>query len=1015
MGSGASSVKGERSTSASTYSGRSMAGKQSPVANYHKSQAPPPPVPPSCRKNEIFSEDDYKNVDDHVINLPPDMNYGTFKELVAYLTDDETWSDLAKVRAIFRWVTSVDVFSVQVDRKPPKHSPMEYFIKIQNNMGNHAHLMAGLCQMAGIPCVILSGMNKSAAYEIGKKADRQGMGAQWNAVYVSDSWRFIDAFWASACVVGKRSGEWTLVDADGEMEDEELNEVAEGETQHRINEFYFLPDPDQFIWTHFPDDNKWQLLKKAVTIQQFENHYYVRERFHILGMSSLQTTKINCVADTREGEVEFQFGLPKERSANYRFKYMLYRSKATASESRVDVFLDRFVLFEQREDVLRFALRFPIKGSFKLDIYGLDVEEGDVFDLCCTYIINCPQGKTNCLPLPDCPPVGWGPVPETAMAGLKPISHNQAEVTSKDGYVEIRLGKERALAFHQLLKHSIIDEATLSKYSITEMDDNQATVYLRLPQKGEYALKLFAQGLEEEGAAPNVLNYLINCSNTDQGSKPFPNVTNGLLGRNELVSTQFGVQALSHKDRGMIDAVDGKLNVKFKANPDVELVCEMHTNDGRAANRMSHQVQNADGTWTFSLDMPVKGEYSLNVFARKKSDPNQIHSVHTYLMKSQGNGEIDGAVTPGSEDEVKDTSIPTETVETSDGEVMIPVPHGYESVVAAVHRRNGQDPPDPSQVEFFNSDDMNLVNVKLRDYGEYMLNLYNLDEKGKAVENVAKYQISRKRPGELYRNNLATIMEDMKPSRLPTNLDNGKKGGSEEDRKRQAKRNVQSAMDLKDVRTLEEAIKKCLVAGVPESDPLLVKARQQLAMFKAKADLMEASQKRDMTELEKALEQAREVNVNHELDLQIALATRLRDHLVKIDKLRHSVLNMEPKTISEIKSYSKPPDGVHQCMIATFLLLGHQLKELKEWPRVQALLGKTGKESVMRKISLFEAQTVPIRNAQVAKKTLKPYDKDQIRDVSAGAATFYIWALGMVEEVESYGGAEQADQMRLKK
>ena len=382
----------------------------------------------------------------------------------------------------------------------------------------------------------------------------------------------------------------------------------------------------------------------------------------------MQATKINCVADTREGEVEFSFGLPPERSPNYRFKYMLYRSKSTAAESRVDVFLDRFVLFEQREDVLRFALRFPIKGSFKLDIYGLDVNEGDVFDLCCTYIINCPQGKSNCLPLPDCPPVGWGPVPETAMAGLKPVSHKQAEVVSKDGFVEIRLAKERALAFYQLLKHSVIDEATLSKYSVTELDDNEATVYLRLPQKGEYALKLFAQGLEEEGAAPNVLNYLINCSNTDQGSKPFPNVTNGLLGCNPMASDKFGVQALTHKKGGMIDAVDGKLSVQFKANPDVELVCEMHTNDGRAAARMSNQVKNEDGTWTFSMDMPVKGEYSLNIFARHKDDKNQIHSVHTYLVKSQGR-DGEGSVTPGSEDEVKNTAIPTETVETSDGEV----------------------------------------------------------------------------------------------------------------------------------------------------------------------------------------------------------------------------------------------------------------------------------------------------------------------------------------------------------
>ena len=64
---------------------------------------------------------------------------------------------------------------------------------------------------------------------------------------------------------------------------------------------------------------------------------------------------------------------------------------------------------------------------------------------------------------------------------------------------------------------------------------------------------------------------------------------------------------------------------------------------------------------------------------------------------------------------------------------MIPVPPDCESVVAAVHRRNGQDQPDPKQVEFFSSDGMNLVNVKLRDYGEYMLNLYNLDDKGNMV------------------------------------------------------------------------------------------------------------------------------------------------------------------------------------------------------------------------------------------------------------------------------------------
>ena len=71
---------------------------------------------------------------------------GSFKELIRYLTAVEDWDDLAKARAIFRWVTAIDVYSLKVDSDPPTHSPLEYFTKIQKNQGNHAHLVSGLCQ-----------------------------------------------------------------------------------------------------------------------------------------------------------------------------------------------------------------------------------------------------------------------------------------------------------------------------------------------------------------------------------------------------------------------------------------------------------------------------------------------------------------------------------------------------------------------------------------------------------------------------------------------------------------------------------------------------------------------------------------------------------------------------------------------------------------------------------------------------------------------------------------------------
>ena len=71
------------------------------------------------------------------------------------------------------------------------------------------------------------------------------------------------------------------------------------------------------------------------------------------------------------------------------------------------------------------------------------------------------------------------------------------------------------------------------------------------------------------------------------------------------------------------------------------------------------------------------------------------------------------------------------------------------------------------------------------------------------------------------------------------------------------------------------------------------------------------------------------MNYEHQLDLQLALANRLKDQLGRIERLRHAVLSLTTPTIAEIKSYGNPPDGVHQSMMATFILLGNSPKEVR--------------------------------------------------------------------------------------
>ncbi|XP_048760115.1 uncharacterized protein LOC125669562 isoform X3 [Ostrea edulis] len=977
--------------------------------SYHSRQIPPP-KPPKTLKEDIFSEEKYKFVDDYVLNAPPKLLMGSFKELIRYLTAEEDWDDLAKARAIFRWVTAIDVYSLRVDSDPPAHSPLEYFTKIQKNQGNHAHLVSGLCQMAGLPCVIISGMNKSAAYEIGKKCERKQMGAQWNAVFIKDDWRFLDAFWASACVVGKKSSDWTLVDNDGNVTQEEEEEESEGETQHRVNEFYFLPNPDQLIWTHFPDEQDWQLLVKPISVKDYESHVYVRERFYYLGINFTPKSETKCVLTAKDGEISLPFTLPAEESEFYRFKYMLYKNKSAGGEDTgADVNLDRFVLFEHTADSLRFALRFPLAGKFKMDIFGLDVRHSDIFDLTCTYLIHCPEAQKNCLPLPDCPPIGWGFGGDAKNAGLEAKSHDGAIIITKDGKVEIKLGAHKDIRLHQLLKNTIVDEATLSKYAVIREENGEFIVDIRLPQGGEYAMKLYANEDGEDGEAGNVLNYLIKCNEKNLTNKPFPNVTDGFIGKKSIADA-LGVKALSHKE-GKIHSKDGKLKLEFQAKNNMELVCELHSNDPNATKHMKVYPKEVNGKWIFDVDMPIEGEYSVNVFAKKKGDGNKrIYNVHSYMIQSDGHALEDGEDNESKtgDDSKEEIKVVTETVQTSEKEILIPVPKGFDNVVACLHRRHADDLPNAQEMEFMEQDGMKLFKATFDEYGEYIMDLYQKDENGQ-VKNIARYQVNRKPASELYQDDARLLMEQLQ-SDMQQNRDDEQRMQDEANQELGAlKKDIQKAMDLKNPEMLERSIAAFEATNPPENDKMLQKAKRLLELLRAKEELNTASHSRDLEQLDKAIKRAKEANYDSLLDLQIVMAGRLRDQLHRIEKLRHSVLNMDKRTVSEIRNYGNPPDGVHQSIQAACLLLGHTKKEVKEWKTCQIILGKTGKESIMRHISNFDPKDCYLDVALSSKMLLEPYSLEQIRDVSAGAATFFVWAKGMIEEVEATGGAERPD------
>nr|XP_039271379.1 GRB10-interacting GYF protein 2-like [Styela clava] len=221
-------------------------------------------------------------------------------------------------------------------------------------------------------------------------------------------------------------------------------------------------------------------------------------------------------------------------------------------------------------------------------------------------------------------------------------------------------------------------------------------------------------------------------------------------------------------------------------------------------------------------------------------------------------------------------------------------------------------------------------------------------------------------------------------------------------RKQRIRTTLKVAVESQNRQKLTRATKDFKEAKLSDTDGDLAKAEKLLKMFQCSDVLHDGISKRMISQLESGLSTAKKNGFDKRgLTDLVGQAGELLIRLRRLEKLRHEVLELKSSTIAEIRSYQKPPTVVHDVMMATYLLLGTPQKETQKWSNVQILLGKTGREGLKRRIGQLTVTDVNNATATKAKSLMGEIDLEMIRDVSAGAATFYVWVEGMVEEVLS--------------
>jgi len=268
---------------------------------------------------------DYTKVDEYAKTVKYIDNY-TVGHLAHALTDKFNKEE-DKVRAIFFWMTENIEYAVDYSGN---RTNLETVIRKKGVCSDYADLFKELCDSSGINSWVLSGRIKRYPQDIGMPSFTNHA---WNAVEINNKKFLLDVTWAAGA-------------------------VGSGKFHKRRNEYYYLCPPEIFIYDHFPEDQKWQLLNPVVKEQTFIDYPLIENGFMRYNVTDLKPLK-GIVIDTviyisfKSDEVINSISLAK-------FNYETY--------GKYGAILNK-IKFTKNNNIYSFKCKIKEKSAYALSFY----------------------------------------------------------------------------------------------------------------------------------------------------------------------------------------------------------------------------------------------------------------------------------------------------------------------------------------------------------------------------------------------------------------------------------------------------------------------------------------------------------------------------------------------------------------------------------------------------------------------------------------------------------------------
>ncbi|XP_076313648.1 kyphoscoliosis peptidase-like [Tachypleus tridentatus] len=447
--------------------------------------------PPPCKKKEMVpNRDIFLEIDQHALRTPKSAKTSV-QNLLSYLTQGAK-TDLQRVRAFFTWIAS----NMTYDWKymDVRLNPEDVLHVCEGVSKDYCTLFSELCRLANIRVKTLQGFVKGHDCRPGHNFNPgEDLMHAWNAVFIFGAWRLIDTTWGTG-----------YLDHTGKF-------------QRKMDEYFFLTDPEDLIWSHFPHSemennySRWQLLDKPITLEQFNTLPKVTPFFlqYNLKIRSCVQNPIFCKVQT-----EIKLGAHEP----VRYKFKMYPAEDLENSS-----FNKYVFCQLKEDRLvgSFIIIPPIEGRYHLKIYAKpekDAVEDASLHAVVIFLIECVRAKKFIQPYPlnDVP---WGPTQTFFNFNMKLVNQPGPIIVTWGGRRKLTLELDTPMLITPQMFDANGMELDLKGVLVQEDHDNRITFTVLPYRVGLYKLIIFGIPKPKQKGKwklPLLASFLVDCKLTKE-------------------------------------------------------------------------------------------------------------------------------------------------------------------------------------------------------------------------------------------------------------------------------------------------------------------------------------------------------------------------------------------------------------------------------------------------------------------------------------------------------------------